>query len=255
MDNVTSTFHPELSYTYSNAALMRHWQIMVPPVYRFIAQQYVDEFFNDGKLRLSSFKMFSKHADEQRRDVSEGWGFVVADGPGGGTLIGALGVGKDMYVLCGTTNFTKEMCQTFSDCDACFVIDNPLGFADAVSNRIPFFRMGLTGPAVYREGRAIRRSYDPERIKHLIEKHGIECSVVGEDIEITQNRYDNYPDEIKEELRKNLLAPESLFLKNSLYSHQSEYRIFWQSAGPVQDFIDISVPEAVQYCRRVSLLS
>ena len=48
------------------------WGILRPPVYRFMDKQYVEQFFVDGSLRLSSFRRFSQHSDEERQDCAEG---------------------------------------------------------------------------------------------------------------------------------------------------------------------------------------
>jgi hypothetical protein len=45
---------------------------------------------------------------------------------------------------------------------------------------------------------------------------------------------------------------EELFIKHSRYAQQCEYRILWASNQNVDSFIDIKVPEARQFCRRVA---
>lgn len=41
-----------------------------------------------------------------------------------------------------------------------------------------------------------------------------------------------------------------LFLKHHHYKHQNEWRFIWFVEGLIGDFIDIKVPEAIQYCSR-----
>ena len=47
--------------------LNRIWSVRLPVVVREMATKYVDEFFADGSLRLSSFATFAKHEDEEGR--------------------------------------------------------------------------------------------------------------------------------------------------------------------------------------------
>jgi hypothetical protein len=44
-----------------NLNFSRQWSIVRPRLYRHLDSQYVDSFFKDGSLRLSSFAQFAKH--------------------------------------------------------------------------------------------------------------------------------------------------------------------------------------------------
>ncbi len=48
------------------------WTVVTPEPYRCLEKQWVEAFFADGTLRLSSFARFAEHEDEQRRDENEG---------------------------------------------------------------------------------------------------------------------------------------------------------------------------------------
>ena len=58
--------------------------------------EYVESFFRDGSLRLSSFARFAKHPDEQLRDKAEGIGsrFAVSSQV---TVTMVAGRGSDCY--------------------------------------------------------------------------------------------------------------------------------------------------------------
>jgi hypothetical protein len=47
----------------------REWKLRQPYVYRYLKKRHVDQFFEDGTLRLSSFSEFSKHRDEAKLDT------------------------------------------------------------------------------------------------------------------------------------------------------------------------------------------
>jgi hypothetical protein len=52
--------------------IVRHWYVKTPELFRYLNQIHIDEFFETGRLRLSSFQQFAKHPDEQRGDPEEG---------------------------------------------------------------------------------------------------------------------------------------------------------------------------------------
>jgi len=52
--------------------ITKPWHIYFPVLFRYLEQEYIDAFFRDGSLRLSSFKQFAKHKDEARNDWGEG---------------------------------------------------------------------------------------------------------------------------------------------------------------------------------------
>lgn len=48
-------------------------------VYRYLDKELVNAFFNEGKLRLSSFNKFRKHSDEHRGDKDEGENLIIGN--------------------------------------------------------------------------------------------------------------------------------------------------------------------------------
>lgn len=50
----------------------------------------------------------------------------------------------------------------------------------------------------------------------------------------------------------NLAGGEVLFSKTNNYSHQHEYRFLWHSfLKKMPDYIDIKIPEAREFCRKI----
>jgi hypothetical protein len=72
--------HPQKSPPGINVQFGRNWTMLRPTLYRFLESKYVDAFFQEGSLRLSSFERFAQHPDEQRKDAGEGWGVRVGQG-------------------------------------------------------------------------------------------------------------------------------------------------------------------------------
>jgi hypothetical protein len=137
----------------------RPWNLLRPRLYRFMPSQFVDDFFRDGSLRLSSFAQFAKHPNEQLQDGQEGWGTRVGIGSGM-TIMTHQGRGADCYVLCGTLNNTSAARALFMS-DGCFAIDNIIAFANVVSTKIPFVG-GLEGFAIYQDDNILTKSLQRE---------------------------------------------------------------------------------------------
>jgi hypothetical protein len=131
--------------------------------------KYVDEFFDDGSLMLSSFKRFASHKDEQRRDPSEGVGVRIFTGSDFSTVM-ATGRGDDAYILCGSALDTAAVRSCFVDADACLVIDDPLEFANAVSRSVPRFKGGASGHCIYMDDPLIERHSEAHTLENSMPK-------------------------------------------------------------------------------------
>lgn len=215
------------------------WSVCTPPLFRFLDETYVDEFFDDGSLRLSSFAAFKKHPDEARLDQSEGdVTFVNRTYEGTGqTILAETSHGADAYVLSMTTRYDVDLMKLFN-VDSCFVIGDPLNFGLAVSRRTPGFVAGLEGNCVYQGTRIV------------------EGTMPAVDV-------DRYRDPVSGEIRtdqvqrllQNEMGHRPLFVKEKRYAYQSEYRIVWITDSPTEDYLQIKVPAARQFCRRMSDLT
>jgi hypothetical protein len=111
------------------------WNICTPVLYRFLESQYVDSFFQDGSIRLSSFERFAKHEDEQRLEVREGETFFISRTTQGGgqTMTVWATVGINAYVLSTAMRFDKNLMESFG-CDSYFRIEDSTKFGIAVSS-------------------------------------------------------------------------------------------------------------------------
>jgi len=198
-------------------------------------KKYVEAFFKDGSIRLSSFHQFSKHKDEQRHDSSEGWNITFGSGKSESMFV-VQGHGNDCYVLCGSLHDTKEIQSKFPDADGCFVIDNILGFADSISYHIPNFISGFEGHAIYQDEKIIEKDIGI----FLTEEKMENCILPDGNIDKTMLPALNLFGTVEE-----------LFIKPSKYASQSEYRLFWQVNAKVEDYLDIKAPNARQFCRRI----
>ena len=199
-------------------------------------KSYVDDFFATGKLRLGSFDQFSKHTDEARLDGQEGRGMVAHqhhEGVGQ-HIAGYMIYGESSYVFCGSSVLSDSIAAEFG-ADSGFRINDTVAFADVIAHRISGFRGGCEGPCIYMPRRIVVRN-----VGH------VEDSAIHDDSE---------PDKVSLDKMMGFLSSmagdDPLFLKDSKYSYQCEYRFVWHTHdSKVRGFADIEVPEARQFCTR-----
>lgn len=209
---------------------VKPWSIKTPMLTRYMEEQYVEEFFEEGKLRISSFKSFRSNPDEEQGDTQEGCVSAQLSTPNGSHAI--LGInGQEAYVLCATTVESKTLEASFST-RAGFRIIDTLGFAQAISSHIPGFVAGLEGLCSYRDAPSVEKT--------LISDFPLTDSFPNP--EVWAAEYEKF---VANQSR------DSYFLKRSRYSYQAEYRFIWFAQRNERDFIDIVCPEARMFCQPI----
>jgi hypothetical protein len=209
-------------------AFSRPWTFRVPFLTRQLQAKYVDAFFADGTLRLSSFDVFRKHPDKLRRDEQEGRIHMEITGPNSRTAVVAIN-GQEAYVMCAST--IETALPTDGSMSAFRILDT-LGFANAISAQIPGFLGGTEGLCSYRDNTMLRKA-DPRPFESPPE---------GEDVEKWFEEHDR---------RIGKHSIDAFFVKESRFSHEAEYRFIWFASGQHRDYIDIECPAARQFCERV----
>lgn len=211
----------------------RPWRIMFPPVYRYLPRRYVEAFFEKGELRLSSFSQFKKHADEARGDTDEGKSMVSSQGAGRQFSAFVLG-GHQSYVLCGSFILSKSILEKFSGCDAAIEITNVPDFALAVARQLAGYTSGISGYCIYADNRIL--------VRH----------VENDPFPLPTDPKEGIPMERMFAAAEAAGQGEDLFLKQSKYAYQAEYRLIWNIDKPPQDHLTVTSMEARQFCRLVS---
>ena len=213
-----------------NFAFTRPWTVRLPTLVRQISTEYVDAFFNDGSLRLSSFEAFRRHPDEKRRDGQEGLVAMEVNTPTGSlSILGACG--QEAYIMCASTVETP-IGENDGSASAFRIFDS-LKFADAVSRQIPGFIGGTEGFCIYRKNTMITKS-DPNPI--IVPTAGVNS--------------DSWFQEQK--LRTAKLAIDAYFMKHISFAHEAEYRFIWFAENSRKQFLDIRCPAAIECCERVT---
>ncbi len=220
--------------------IVGNWNICTPVVFRYISDEYVTAFFEQGKLRLSSFGRFTKHADEQRLDKDEGHAVLtcITKERGGQTLTSHVRCGQNAYVLCGTMRHSKELMDAF-DTDSYIRITDTTKFGMAVAKHIPGISRALEGPCLYQKTKIIERDLgwiDADQFRDPNDPRKGDRDRLQQ---FVLSQVEHYP----------------LFLKHASFADQGEYRFIWCSSAATGEFLDVDVPEAVQFCERHSPLT
>jgi len=127
----------------------RPWSIRLPVLIRYLEQEHVDTFFEDGSLRLSSFRKFRKYQDEQRGDQFEGRLSMEINSPNAHHAVCAVS-DQEAYIL-STSVIESEKLKVIFNTDSGFRILDSLAFADCVSRQISGFMGGCQGLCIYRD--------------------------------------------------------------------------------------------------------
>lgn len=209
-----------------------------PRLYRYLEKKYVENFFSNGSLRLSSFERFRLHVDETRMDEKEGFAkFIHRTSEGRGeTIILDYECSPNVYSLCASALPSKKLMAKFSGADSAIVIWDPIKFSHAVTEALKkdvSVHECIQGPCSYQFRRVVERDLGylgiaDEETHDLGKMHSAKVNrVISEVI-----NHDVY------------------FLKRETYVSEAEYRFVWLVEGVADQFIDLVVPEARRYCSR-----
>jgi len=209
-------------------------QPYVPMVYRYLEKQWIDQFFSEGKLRLSSFNKFRKHNDEQRGDTGEGKNILIGTGKDK-TIYTVVSTGIDAFVLSTSLLYDQSLYSDFQ-VDGCFVIERPLEFMQEISKHIPDFKGINFGPCIYKPENLIKRhlpDFDLDSLKSDDDPNQIDMTKMFSTANLTGGN-------------------DVLFRKPIRLANQHEYRILWHSdLKTLPDYMDIIAPDSRQYCREI----
>ena len=184
-------------------------------------KKYVDDFFNEGKLQLGTFRYFHTMENDEARDTEEGIA-VLAARNSSMTLFGQMGSGFNHYVFCtfdGDPSY--DVIRQFGYDDS-YEIVNVNGFNEAVSNAI--------------------NARNSQRSRCLYKKHKALVSQLKEDYIFNV---------LLADLSSVLADKVQYFIKPNRFSHQEEFRFLWEVEEDKTEPLVIICPEAVQYCKRV----
>ena len=212
------------------------WHVRQPEVTRLMAPQYVDAFFKDGSLRLSSMAQFRSYPDEERGDPREGERHARHTNATGSQFIfiNTAPAGGNAYVLSFTASPHLEELGKFGT-DG-IRVKSTFQFAAAIAASLPDFAEGVEGPCIYTDAMVLDRNVGPLGDTFFPKDGGLRIG--GHDQ--------------AQALAQMQAGPEFYFKKRTKYFKQCEYRMVWLVTSGVPPFIDLKCPDAVQFCERIT---
>lgn len=205
----------------------------IPVLYRYMPEQYVDDFFKTGNFMISNFNRCKQLEDEARRDMNEGKNNF--NGKAEKYRIEMqMGIGDNPFLVC------TSLYAPTKDYKCCIKINNPIEFAKCISDKLIQKGYNITnidlGPCFYSD-KSFNGSIDKRDIETILnaENNSFDFSVLWK----MANDINNNP--------KNMF-----FNKDLKFMHEQEYRMVFEynNAETVSEPIFINISEAIKYCEK-----
>jgi len=125
------------------------------------------------------------------------------------------------------------------ECNSYFRITDTTKFGIAVARHIPGLVAGFEGPCLYQDKKIVEQDLGYINLDDFRNERTEGKISIPALNDFLNSRMQHYP----------------MFLKDKSFSHQVEYRYVWIVRKKESDFIDIKVPEAIQFCERPNELT
>jgi hypothetical protein len=210
----------------------------IPYLYRYEDKKWINDFFEMGYIKLSSFKNYKNHPDNQLGDKNEGNSMNIVNGNNEKMIGTFTSVGHNEYCFCTSTILDDKLKGNFKR-DSVFRIIDPLNFMLEITRSLPRVQGVLFGNCIY-------------------VNHRIISTRISKPIEIDQLKYKEDTEKISFEKMMEVAAPSitshRFFLKHINYQEQSEYRILWSVDRVVDEGIILYCPEARKFCEEIEYI-
>ena len=213
-----------------------------PRLYRFMDEMYIDEFFKNGTLLLTTYNRCTRLEDPNRADKSEGRNLLIGY------------CGKQRYEIdIGTGNNVMMLCTSLSRnnklpdgklYDSCIEILNVNSFIQSITDslleqKVPI-KAVIKGPCVY-SGKTIQRTIPSYYIENLLSENDVTASSGSINFDILNS------------MMMYIGRGDIYFTKPIKYSYENEYRIVWLLDEELNDdkYI-VTSPKAVEFCHKIN---
>jgi hypothetical protein len=205
-----------------------------PILYRYENDVFIDKFFKNGKLLISTFHNYKSYPDNQIGDIFEGISETLETHVDKESLKlfahSHSMTGENAYCFCTSTILDPALFGEFKR-NSVFRITNAYCFMDEICKALKLSEV-LSGHCEY-----LRLRIPKQKIANIgigfVPTNNLESS---ETFPIA-NLYDNN---------------EMLFIKRIKYQLQCEYRMIWKTDHTVKDPIEIDCHKASQFCEMIS---
>ena len=204
----------------------------IPYLYRYENQNYIDDFFENGNLYISSFQNYIKYDDNELGDTTEGSAWNTANLSNDKQITILSTSGSNDYTFCTSTIFDEKLMGKFSR-NSVFRIKDPINFILEITRSLNRVHNVLHGNCIYVDDRIITKNY------------------LDLDSSIVENSDGQVMLDKVFQLNNEIQGIDSYFLKKRKYPQQAEYRIIWQTDREVNGGIIINCPEAIKFCEKI----
>jgi len=201
-------------------------------VYRYSDVQYIEEFFQTGRLKLSSFNS-NRIAELSRRDSQEGKQFYRMYSKDRSAIV-KLGTQPDVgfYTFCTSKEFNPGKFYGKFNANGCFEITDIQRFSYEIAKSLKDFILGVEGEVVYTDKRHIEvylenypHSQDFNEETSIVDKVIILSDITAKDHQL-------------------------FFRKPIKYKSESEYRMVFRTLSREENLY-IDCPNAIKYCHKL----
>lgn len=202
-------------------------------VYRYLEQEYIDLFFKDGTLKLSSFESNRKMEGNVRQDTDEGvHHYRIVNRNRTDKIDFEIRDFDARRLLCCSTKLDLDFFLPHFNVDGCFEISNSIGFGYEIAKTLSGYVSGQEGKV----------NYNDNKLSHLLLEQHLDLP----DINSNMSNQELYPhiDRIGK------VSIGAFFRKPIRYAIENEYRLVWHC-----DFnhdIIIKCPNALRYCKKIT---
>jgi hypothetical protein len=223
------------------------WRGRIPPLFRYMKQEYVEAFFARGELWLTTYERCRAIDDLSRNDAREGKINTLVRTTGDYAIASVSGVGRQSYMLCTSLHESEALMSSFEAANDYFRIDDPRAFAETIASAVNGYQRGLMGPCTYMPERSVEK-YDPSFLPDF-----------SKILELGRSGDEAGAIKAVEEFHKSLSENHARFVGQIPYfakvagSHQDEreFRFVWIVDHPTGNtMLPLVVPEATKYCSR-----
>jgi hypothetical protein len=222
-------------------------------LYRYTRQTFIDSFFAKGHLRLNSLKVYRADAyasssciNPEIQDNDEGKVILTQSKNGNAKVYTDFSQG--VLNLSTSLTLSENILKSFQHGEGdeeqygVFEISEPVSFARIIAQKIHTLyplKQVMIGKCNYVEER--RKVIDVDTLGT------INNTVANNTSEQMNQNIPIYTLDMEEII-------DVFFLKDKQHAHQTEFRFLWKGDTLVgKTHLDIEVPEAVQYCKRIAL--
>jgi hypothetical protein len=223
-----------------NLQIGKPLNVKLPNVYRYMDKEFINQFFEQGKLRISSFDKFRKYPDEIRGDKSEGGGSIIGKSDKEKFTVQLMTrVGENGYMLSTSLIHSQKVMNEF-ETDGVFRIKDPINFSAAISNSIIGNDQLFVGFCNYQDGRLIEKEITGLSINDFTNEEG---NLIIGGPGMTRRSHELIGNGI-----------DLMYLKDNQYQSQCEFRFVWtikKHFFTMNEYLDIDCKEAIQFCEKL----